>query len=111
LAALRCRPHPAQPLRALVHHLPFLDGVAVVAAVVLFGARTHATEGGDLLALPLRELARLFARRAEHPSRDVVADGRQLAAEFRRRAARAPLGDALRLRRAPLPVKLYQQLL
>src|SRR5205085_12293522 len=52
----------------------------------------YATEGGDLLALLLGELA--LARRLERAARDVVMDRGQLATQLGGRAARVPLRRA-----------------
>src|SRR5258706_6152493 len=110
LAGLIRLAHHVHALRAFVLDLPMLVEEALGVAVLVFLARADAPESGDLLALLLRELG-LLVRRFGHAAGDVVVDARELAAGLRRRARRAALHHARRLRLAPLAIKVDQQLL
>src|SRR5204862_824760 len=98
-------------LRALVLDLPVLDEKALGVAVLVFVARADTPEGRDLLALLLRELGLFSSRRAEHATRDVVVNARELGAHLRTGTRHPPLGRAARFGLAPLPVQIDQQVL
>src|SRR5690606_41414927 len=102
--------HDADALRALVLDVPALEHVALHLAVVVFLAGAHPAEGGDLLALLLAGLL-LRARLPERPAREVVVDGRELAAGLRLGDGPPPHHGPGRLGLAPLPVEKDEELL